>query len=244
MQDQSFAYGMDHSRYAENKRAVKDKYLGPLVKTVMTRCIQCTRCIRFATEIAGVSELGATSRGETMEIGTYVEKALTSELSGNLIDICPVGALTSKPYAFIARPWELKKTDSVDVLDALGTPIRVDARGPEVLRILPRIDDSINDEWLGDKSRFSIDGFKRRRLDKPWVRRDGKLHAATWQEAFAAIAGRIRGASGARIGAVAGDLCDAESMMALKDLLASLGSQNLDCRQDGAKLDGGRRDVA
>jgi NADH-quinone oxidoreductase subunit G len=242
LQDQSFAYGMDHSRYAENKRAVKDKYLGPLVKTIMTRCIQCTRCIRFATEIAGVSELGATSRGENMEIGTYVEKALTSELSGNLIDICPVGALTSKPYSFVARPWELKKTDSVDVLDALGTPIRIDARGPEVLRILPRIEDDLNEEWLADKGRFSFDGLKRRRLDKPWVRRDGKLHAASWEEAFAAIAARMRGLDGRRIGAVAGDLCDAESMLALKDLLAALGSQNLDCRQDGAKLDASRRD--
>jgi NADH-quinone oxidoreductase subunit G len=242
LQDQSFAYGMDHSRYAENKRAVTDKYLGPLVKTVMTRCIQCTRCIRFATEIAGVSELGATSRGENMEITTYVEKALTSELSGNLIDICPVGALTSKPYAFVARPWELKKTDSVDVMDALGTPIRIDARGPEVLRILPRIQDDLNEEWLADKGRFAFDGLKRRRLDKPWVRKDGKLHAASWPDAFAAIAAKIRGVDGVRIGAIAGDLCDAESMVALKDLLAGLGSQNLDCRQDGARLDASRRD--
>ncbi len=239
LQDQSMAYGMDHSRYAENKRAVKDKYLGPLVKTVMTRCIQCTRCIRFATEIAGVSELGATARGENMEITTYVEKALTSELSGNLIDICPVGALTSKPYAFIARPWELAKVESVDVLDALGTPIRIDARGPEVLRILPRTDDTLNDEWLADKSRFSLDGLKRRRLDRPWVRRGGKLHPASWDEAFAAIAERL---PAARVGAVAGDLCDAESMLALKDLLAALGSDLLECRQFGEALDPARRD--
>jgi NADH-quinone oxidoreductase subunit G len=242
LQDQSYAYGMDHSRYAENKRAVKDKNLGPLVKTVMTRCIQCTRCIRFATEIAGVPELGATARGENLEVGTYVEKALTSELSGNLIDICPVGALTSKPYAFVSRPWELKKTDSVDVLDAVGTPIRIDARGPEVLRILPRVDDEINEEWLGDKSRFSIDGLKRRRLDKPWLRETGKLRPATWQEAFGAIAAKLQGLPGERMGAVAGDLCDAESMMALRDLLSSLGSKNFDCRQDGAKLDAGRRE--
>ena len=242
LQDQSYAYGMDHSRYAEGKRAVKDKNLGPLVKTVMTRCIQCTRCIRFATEIAGVPELGATARGENMEVGTYVEHALTSELSGNLIDICPVGALTSKPYAFVSRPWELHKTDSVDVMDAVGTPIRVDARGPEVLRILPRINDEINDEWLADKSRFSLDGLKRRRLDRPWVLRDGKLQPASWPEAFAAIADRVRGVPGARIGAIAGDLCDVESMMALKDLMASLGSQNLDCRQDGAHLDATRRE--
>jgi NADH-quinone oxidoreductase subunit G len=242
LQDQSFAYGMDHSRYEENKRAVKDKYLGPLVKTIMTRCIQCTRCIRFATEVAGVSELGATSRGESMEVGTYIEKALTSELSGNLIDICPVGALTSKPYAFVARSWELKKTDSVDVMDALGTPVRIDARGPEVLRILPRIDDDLNEEWLADKGRFAFDGLKRRRLDTPWMRRDGKLHKASWNDAFTAIATRLRGVAGARIGAIAGDLCDAESLLALKDLLAGLGSQNLDCRQDGAKLDASRRD--
>ncbi len=242
LQDQSYSYGMDHSRYAEGKRAVKDKELGPIVKTVMTRCIQCTRCIRFATEIAGVPELGATARGENMEVGTYVEHALTSELSGNLIDICPVGALTSKPYAFVARPWELNKTDSVDVLDAVGTPIRVDAKGPEVLRILPRVNDEINDEWMADKSRFSFDGLKRRRLDRPWVRRGGKLVPATWVEAFAAIAEKLRGVDGARIGAVAGDLCDAESMMALKDLMGVLGSQNLDCRQDGAKLDASRRD--
>jgi NADH-quinone oxidoreductase subunit G len=242
LQDQSYAYGMDHSRYAENKRAVKDKNLGPLVKTVMTRCIQCTRCIRFATEIAGVPELGATARGENMEVGTYIEHTLTSELSGNLIDICPVGALTSKPYAFVSRSWELQKTDSVDVLDAVGTPIRIDARGPEVLRILPRVNDEINEEWLGDKSRFSLDGLKRRRLDKPWLREAGKLRPATWQEAFGAIAARLHGLPGERIGAIAGDLSDAESMMALKDLLGSLGSRNVDCRQDGAKLDATRRD--
>jgi NADH-quinone oxidoreductase subunit G len=242
LQDQAMGYGMDHSRYAENKRAVKDKNLGPLVKTVMTRCIHCTRCIRFATEIAGVPELGATSRGESMEVGTYVEKALTSELSGNLIDICPVGALTSKPYAFVARSWELKKTDSTDVMDAVGAAIRVDTRGPEVLRILPRLNEDVNEEWLADKSRFSIDGLKRRRLDGCWVRRDGKLAKATWQEAFDAIAAKLHGLSGDRIGAVAGDLCDAESMVALKDLMAALGSVNIDCRQNGAPLDPARRD--
>jgi NADH-quinone oxidoreductase subunit G len=241
LQDQAYSYGRDHSRYRENKRAVKDKYLGPLVKTVMTRCIQCTRCVRFATEVAGVPELGATSRGENLEIGTYVEKALTSELSGNLIDICPVGALTSGPYAFVARPWELRKTDSVDVLDAVGAAIRIDARGAEVLRILPRVNDDVNEEWLADKPRFSFDGLKRRRLDRPWVRRDGKLRPATWTAAFAAIAARLQGLPGERIGAIAGDLCDAESMLALKDLMASLGSANLDCRQDGARLDAGRR---
>jgi NADH-quinone oxidoreductase subunit G len=242
LQDQAMGYGSDRSRYAENKRAVKDKNLGPLVKTVMTRCIHCTRCIRFITEVAGVPELGATARGESMEVGTYVEKALSSELSGNIIDLCPVGALTSKPYAFVARSWELKKTDSVDVLDAVGANIRVDSRGPEVLRILPRVNEDVNEEWLGDKSRFALDGLKRRRLDQPWVRRDGKLVPASWAEAFAAIAEKAKGLAGERIGAIAGDLCDAESMLALKDLLARLGSANLDCRQDGAALDSARRD--
>jgi NADH-quinone oxidoreductase subunit G len=242
LQDQAMGYGSDHSRYLENKRAVKDKNLGPLVKTVMTRCIQCTRCIRFATEIAGVPELGATARGEDMEVGTYVEKALTSELSGNLIDICPVGALTSKPYAFVARSWELKKTDSVDVLDAVGASIRVDSRGPEVLRILPRLNEDVNEEWLADKSRFAMDGLKRRRLDACWVRRDGKLHKATWSEAFDAIAGKLKGMDGSRVGAVAGNLADAESMLALRDLMATLGSTNLDCRQDGAAADVSRRE--
>jgi NADH-quinone oxidoreductase subunit G len=242
LQDQAMGYGMDHSRYAENKRAVPDKNLGPLVKTSMNRCIHCTRCIRFITEVAGVPDLGATARGEHMEVGTYVEKALGSELSGNIIDLCPVGALTSKPYAFVARSWELVKVDSVDVLDAVGTNIRIDARGTEVLRILPRINEDVNEEWLGDKSRFAIDGLKRRRLDRPWVRENGKLRAATWNEAFAAIAAKLKPLPGDRIGAVAGDLCDAESMVALKDLLASLGSTNLDCRQDGAKLDASRRD--
>jgi NADH-quinone oxidoreductase subunit G len=242
LQDQAMGYGSDTSRYAENKRAVKDKDLGPLVKTVMTRCIHCTRCIRFSTEIAGVSEMGATARGETMEVGTYVAKALSSELSGNLIDICPVGALTSKPYAFTARPWELKKTDSVDVLDAVGTNIRVDSRGPEVLRILPRLNEDVNEEWLADKSRFAVDGLKRRRLDSCWIRRDGKLTKATWEEAFETIAAKLKGTPGERIGAIAGDLADAESMLALKDLMALLGSTNLDCRQDGAVFDASRRE--
>jgi NADH-quinone oxidoreductase subunit G len=242
LQDQAMGYGMDHSRYAENKRAVKDKYLGPLIKTFMTRCIHCTRCIRFSAEIAGVSEMGATARGEDMEVGTYVEKALSSELSGNLIDICPVGALTSKPYAYIARPWELKKTDSVDVLDAVGAAIRVDSRGSEVLRVLPRVNEDVNEEWLADKSRFAVDGLIRRRLDACWVKRDGRLQRATWPEAFSAIAARLQGLAGERIGAIAGDLCDAESMLALKDLMAALGSSNIDCRQDGAALPAGRRD--
>ncbi len=242
LQDQAVGYGMDHSRYREAKRAVKDKYVGPLIKTIMTRCIQCTRCVRFAAEVAGVPELGATGRGEAMEIGTYVEKALTTELSGNLIDICPVGALTSRPYAFVARPWELRKTDSIDVQDATGTNIRIDTRGPEVLRILPRINEDVNEEWMADRGRFSFDGLKRKRLDRPWVRVNGALRQATWPEAFAAIAAKLKGLRGDRIGAIAGDLVEAESLFALKALMAKLGSANLDCRTDGAAIDVTRPD--
>ncbi|MEO3471599.1 NADH-quinone oxidoreductase subunit NuoG [Roseomonas sp. CAU 1739] len=242
LQDQAVAFGSDASRYSEAKRAVKDKNIGPLVKTVMTRCIQCTRCVRFSAEVAGTPELGGTNRGESLEIGTYVEKALTSELSGNLIDICPVGALTSRPYAFVSRPWELKKTDSIDVLDAVGCNIRVDARGPEVLRIIPRINEAVNEEWMADRGRFSFDGLKRRRLDRPWVRKDGKLVAATWPEAFAAIAAKLSSLPGDRIGAVAGALADAESTLALKDLMAAYGSANIDCRDDGAAIDASRPD--
>ena len=237
LQDQAMGYGTDRSRYSENKRAVKDKNLGPLIKTIMTRCIHCTRCIRFATEVAGVPELGATGRGENTEVGTYVEKTLTSELSGNMIDLCPVGALTSKPYAFTARPWELKKTESIDVMDALGSNIRVDTRGAEVMRVLPRLNEDVNEEWISDKARFACDGLKRQRLDQPYVRRDGKLQPATWDEAFAAIAEKIKQSAPKKIAAVAGDLADCESMMALKDLMEALGSSNTDCRQDGARLD-------
>lgn len=242
LQDEAVGYGRGYSRYDEDKRAASQPDWGPLVKTTMTRCIHCTRCIRFSTEVAGVPELGATARGESMQVGTYVEKALSSELSGNIIDLCPVGALTSKPYAYSARPWELRKTDSVDVFDAVGANIRVDARGAEVLRILPRVNDAVNEEWLGDKSRFAVDGLKRRRLDRPWIRENGKLRAASWEEAFAVVAARMQGVAGARIGAIAGDQCNAESMMALKDMMAALGSGNVDCRQDGAKLDATRRE--
>ncbi|MCA3342446.1 MAG: NADH-quinone oxidoreductase subunit G, partial [Roseomonas sp.] len=242
LQDQAYAYGHDKSRYGEAKRAVKDKNIGPLIKTVMTRCIQCTRCVRFAAEVAGTPELGGTSRGENMEIGTYVEKALTSELSGNLIDICPVGALTSRPYAFVSRPWELRKTDGIDVLDAVGANIRIDTRGPEVLRILPRINEAVNEEWMADRGRFSFDGLKRRRLDRPWLRKDGRMVAASWAEAFAAIAAKFAATPAERIGAVAGALADAESVLALKDLMAAYGSTNLDCRDDGAAIDGARPD--
>ena len=237
LQDQAMAYGFDRSRFQEHKRAVKDKDLGPLVETHMTRCIHCTRCIRFATEIAGVEELGATGRGEWMEVGTYIEKALTSEMSGNIIDLCPVGALTSKPYAFEARSWELKKTESVDAMDAVGCNIRVDTRGTEVMRILPLLNEEINEEWISDKTRFAYDGLRRQRLDRPYVRRDGRLQPATWQEAFGAIADRISKSSSNRVAAIAGDLIDCEAMAALKDLMAAAGTPHIDCRQDGARLD-------
>src|SRR3954468_18795078 len=237
LQDQAMAYGRGFSRYAEEKRAVTEKEFGPLIKTVMTRCIQCTRCIRFATEIAGTETLGGVSRGEHLEITTYVEKTIDSELSGNLIDVCPVGALTSKPYAFAARPWELGKTDSIDVSDATGSNIRIDTRGREVLRVLPRINEDVNEEWMADKGRFNVDGLMRQRLDRPFIRVDGKLRPATWAEALDAIAAKLKGVDGKKVAALAGDLCDAESMFALKEVMTSLGSGNLDCRQDGAAVD-------
>ena len=241
LQDQAMAYGFDHSRFRENKRSVTDKNLGPLVETHMTRCIHCTRCIRFSTEVAGVEVLGATGRGENMEVGTYVEKAISSELSANIIDLCPVGALTSKPYAFEARPWELTKTESVDVMDAVGSNIRVDSRGREVMRVLPMLNEDVNEEWISDKTRYACDGLARQRLDKPYVKVDGKLQPASWHDAFDAIGGKLRGLDGARIAAIAGDMCDAEAMTALKGLMTALGSENIDCRQDGAKLTAGAR---
>jgi len=237
LQDQAVAYGYDRSRYNEVKRAVTDKELGPVVKTVMTRCIQCTRCVRFLDEIAGTPELGLTGRGEDVEITTYVPHALTSELSGNLVDVCPVGALTSKPYAFTSRPWELRKTDSIDVLDAVGSNIRIDSRGGEVLRVQPRLNEEINEEWLADKSRLAIDGLTRRRIDKPFIRENGQLRPASWDEAFATIAAKLKGVPGNRIAALAGDLVDVESMFMLKELMSKLGSANIDCRQDGAVFD-------
>ena len=236
LQDQAMAYGVDSSRFGENKRAVEDKYLGPLVKTIMTRCIHCTRCIRFVTEVGGVEELGAIGRGEDMEITTYLEQAMTSELSGNVIDLCPVGALTSRPYAFTARPWELKKTESIDVMDALGSNIRVDTRGREVMRVMPRLHDDVNEEWISDKTRFIWDGLRTQRLDQPYVRRNGRLQAASWQEAFAVIDEKVKAASPDRMAALAGDLCAAEEMMALRDLMDAIGVRNIDCRQDGSLL--------
>lgn len=236
LQDQAMAYGVDSSRYAENKRAVEDKYIGPLVKTAMTRCIQCTRCVRFTTEVAGASDLGAIGRGEDMEITTYLEQAMTSELQGNVVDLCPVGALTSKPYQNKARPWELTKTESIDVMDAVGCAIRVDSRGKEVMRILPRLNEAVNEEWISDKTRHIVDGLRTQRLDRPYIREGGALRPASWNQAFALIAEKVKAAAPAKIGAIAGDLAAVEEMFALKSLIAALGSANLDCRQDGTKL--------
>jgi len=241
LQDQAMGYGRDDSRYADNKRAVEEKFMGPLIKTVMTRCIQCTRCVRFITEVAGVPEIGLISRGEDVEITTYLDKAVTSELSANIIDLCPVGALTSKPYAFNARPWELKKTESVDVMDALGSAIRVDARGSAVLRVLPRVNEDINEEWISDKTRYAVDGLARQRLDRPYMRQDGKLRPVSWSQALEAVATKIKATSPDRIGVIAGDLQDAESMKAALDLFGGLGVQSTDCRQDGMVLGSGAR---
>ncbi|UAJ09185.1 NADH-quinone oxidoreductase subunit NuoG [Glacieibacterium megasporae] len=236
LQDQSLNYGKGHTRYLENKRAVTEKYMGPLVKTVMTRCIHCTRCVRFAEEIAGVEEIGAIGRGENMQITSYLEGAVRSELSGNIIDLCPVGALTSKPYAFEARPWELKRTESIDVMDAVGTNITVHTRGAAVMRVTPRINDDVNEEWASDVTRFAVDGLQRGRLDTPYVRVGGKLQKASWAQAFDAIKTALAGVAGDEIAAVAGDLCDVEAMVALKDLLGTLGSSRHECRVDGAEI--------
>ncbi|MGI9392995.1 MAG: NADH-quinone oxidoreductase subunit NuoG, partial [Parvibaculales bacterium] len=236
LQDQAMAYGVDGSRFAENKRAVEDKEMGPLIKTIMTRCIHCTRCVRFATEIAGVPEIGAIGRGEDMEITTYLKASVSSELSGNVIDLCPVGALTSKPYAFEARPWELRKVNSVDVMDAMGCNIRIDARDEKVMRILPRLNEEINEEWISDKTRFVWDGLATQRLDRPYIRKNNKLKAASWKEALEALAKKIKETPAKAIGAIAGDMACVESMMACKDLLNALGSTNMDCRQDGANI--------
>jgi NADH-quinone oxidoreductase subunit G len=237
LQDQAMAYGVDSSRFKENKRAVEDKYVGVLVKTIMNRCIHCTRCVRFMTEVAGVPELGAIGRGEDTEITTYLEHAMTSELQGNVVDLCPVGALTSKPYAFAARPWELNKTESIDVMDAVGSAIRIDTRGREVMRILPRVNDDVNEEWISDKTRHVVDGLRTQRLDQPYIRERGMLYPASWRDAFDAIAAKVKATKVERIGAIAGDLAAVEEVFALKDLMTRLGVVNLDCRQDGAALD-------
>ncbi len=235
LQDQAMGYGRDTSRFDENKRAVDDKNMGPLVNTIMTRCIQCTRCVRFITEVAGVQEIGLVNRGENAEITTYLEQSLTSEMSGNVIDLCPVGALTSKPYAFNARPWELDKVESIDVMDAVGANIRVDSRRDAVLRILPVTNDDVNEEWISDKTRFVWDGLARQRLDQPFIRENGNLRPAGWDEALALVGEKLKGDPD-RIAAIAGDMCDAESMKALRDLLDSLGVKNRDCRQDGSLI--------
>ncbi|GAA0393440.1 NADH-quinone oxidoreductase subunit NuoG [Brevundimonas terrae] len=242
LQDQAMGYGRDGSRYSENKRAVEEKNMGPTVKTFMTRCIQCTRCVRFITEVAGVPDIGMISRGEGAEITTYLEKNIDSELSGNVNDLCPVGALTHRPWQYHYRPWELKKTETIDVMDALGSNIRADYRGSEVMRVLPRVNEGINEEWLADRSRYAVDGLQTRRLDRPWIRENGKLRAASWDEALNAVAAKLKSASADRIGAIAGDLQDAESMKAVLDLFRALGSNNTDCRQDGAALSGDIRE--
>ncbi len=237
LQDQAMAFGVAGSRFHENKRAVEDKYLGPLVRTSMNRCIHCTRCIRFTAEVAGTGDMGAIGRGEDMEITSYLETALGSELQSNIADLCPVGALLPKPYPFKARPWEMTKTEAIDVMDALGSNIRVDSRGREVLRILPRINDDVNEEWISDKTRHVADGLKAQRLDRPYIRRDGRLVAASWAEAFATIVARVKAASPQRVGFIAGDLASVEDMFALKLLAERIGTPNIDCRQDGTKLD-------
>ena len=237
LQDQAMAFGVDSSRYGENKRAVEDKYIGPLVKTSMNRCIHCTRCVRFTAEVAGTGDMGAIGRGEDMEITTYLESAMTSELQGNIADLCPVGALLPAPQSFRARSWELQKTQTIDVMDAVGSAIRVDTRGREVMRILPRVNEAVNEEWISDKTCQIVDGLKTQRLDRPYLRENGKLRPATWQEAFAAIAAKVKATPAAKIGALAGDLASVEEIFALKSLMTSIGSANIDCRQDGARLD-------
>ncbi|KAM9850657.1 NADH-ubiquinone oxidoreductase 75 kDa subunit, mitochondrial-like [Aulostomus maculatus] len=243
LQDQSMQFGSDRSRFTEGKRAVEDKNIGPLIKTIMTRCIQCTRCVRFASEIAGVEDLGTTGRGNDLQIGTYVEKMFMSELSGNVIDICPVGALTSKPYAFTARPWETRKTESIDVLDALGSNIVVTTRGGEVMRILPRLNEDINEEWISDKTRFAYDGLKRQRLTQPMVKnKSGQLVPTTWEDALTLVAGTLQGVEGQSVAAVVGGLVDAEALISLKDLLNRLNSDNL-CTEEIFPMAGAGSDL-
>ena len=242
LQDQAMGYGGDRSRYQEPKRAVENKNMGPLISTIMTRCIHCTRCVRFSTEVAGVNDMGAIGRGESMEITTYLEKALESELSGNVVDLCPVGALTSAPYAFSARSWELSHTESFDAMDAVGSAIRIDTRGNEVMRVLPRVNDDVNEEWISDKTRHAIDGLKRQRIDRPYLKqKNGRLAEASWEDAFKAIQAKMGKAKPEKIAALIGDQCDAESIYALKKLMDAMGVSNIDCRQDGAEIGSGPR---
>ena len=238
LQDQAMAYGVDFSRFREAKRAVDDLDLGPLVETHMTRCISCTRCVRFTTEVAGITQMGQTGRGEDAEITSYLNETLSSNLQGNIIDLCPVGALTSKPYAFTARPWELTKTETIDVMDALGSNIRVDTKGREVMRILPRNHDGVNEEWISDKTRFVWDGLRRQRLDGPYIRENGKLRPASWPEALGKAAAAITGAS--KVAGLVGDLASVEAAYALKTLVEGQGG-SVECRTDGAKLPAGNR---
>jgi len=231
LQDQSMYYGIDKSRFVENKRQVKEKYMGPLIKTQMTRCIHCTRCVRFATEVAGVTEIGAIGRGENMEITTYLEKAMESELSANVIDLCPVGALTSKPYVFEARPWELKKTESIDVMDAVGSNIRIDTYNWEVKRILPRLNNEINEEWISDKTRYSCDGLLKQRLDVPYIKKDNKLEKSSWDEAIEAILNKIKSIKPDEIAGHVGDMINLENALAFKKLFKVLNSNNLEFRE-------------
>ena len=231
LQDQSMYYGVDKSRFVENKRQVKEKYMGPLIKTQMTRCIHCTRCVRFATEVAGVPEIGAIGRGENMEITTYLEKAMESELSANVIDLCPVGALTSKPYAFEARPWELKKTESIDVTDAVGSNIRVDTYNWEVKRILPRLNEDINEEWISDKTRYSCDGLLKQRLDVPYIKKNNKLQKSTWDEALLLLLNKIKSIEPNEIGGHIGDMVNLESALGFKKLFGIFNSNNLEFRE-------------
>ena len=237
LQDQAMAYGVDFSRYREVKRASTDLDLGPLVETHMTRCISCTRCVRFTTEVAGITQMGQTGRGEDAEITSYLGETLDSNLQGNIIDLCPVGALTSKPYAFTARPWELSKTETIDVMDALGSNIRVDAKGREVMRIMPRNHDGVNEEWISDKTRFVWDGLRRQRLDRPYIRENGKLRPAGWGEALGAAAAAMKDRS---VAGIIGDLAPVEAAYALKQLVTALGGE-VECRTDGAKLPAGNR---
>ena len=236
LQDQALHYGFDKSRYEENKRAVKNKHLGPLVSTIMTRCIHCTRCVRFSTEVAGVDDLGLLGRGESAEITTYLEKTIKSELSGNVIDLCPVGALTSKPYAFKARPWELNKTESIDVFDAMGSSIRIDTLGKKTLRVLPRMNEEINEEWISDKSRFAIDGLSKQRIDTPYLLKDGKLVIAEWDEVLVNITQEISKRGKENTLALSGKFTDIETLFSAKYFLQSLGSNYFDCRYDNVQF--------
>ena len=240
LQDQSVAYGLGGSRYEQNKRSVENKDMGPFIKTEMNRCIHCTRCVRFSTEVSGSDEIGAIGRGRDMEITTYLDIAVKSELSGNVIDLCPVGALTSKPYAFSARPWELKQTESIDVMDAVGSNIRIDTKGNKVMRVLPRNNDEINEEWISDKTRFFWDGLSLQRIDKPYLRENGKLRQVSWKKAIDVASDKLLNTNPKKIASITGDLVSIESIYSIKKLMDSIKSPNTECRQDGSKINGGR----